>query len=283
MSKAFIIAEVGINHNGDIDIAKKLIMAAKASGADAVKFQKRTIEKVYTNAELDKPRDSQWGKTNREQKKGLEFGEKEYDIIDKLCKDVGIEWFISPWDLDSVDFMDKYNPRIWKIPSALITHKALCEKIAKQRKLTYISTGMSTIEEINAVVNIFTSNDCPFELLHCNAQYPLSEDERVNLRMVRTLRKYYNCKAGYSSHEAGIINPVAAVAIGASSIEKHITLDRSMYGSDQAASVEPGGFSRMVDYIRTVEKCMGDGIKHVTEQEEACKGKLRREGDIEYQ
>lgn len=279
----FIIAEVGINHNGDMNIAKKLIMSAKASGADAVKFQKRTIDRVYTLAELNKPRESPWGKTNKDQKEGLEFDEQQYEEIAILCKQIGMTWFVSPWDLKAIDDLESFRLPLWKIPSALLTHQELCEKIASKGKLTYISTGMSTLDEIEKVVNIFRAVSCPFELMHCNAQYPLPEDARVNLKCVKTLKKYFDCNVGYSSHEAGIINTIAAVALGATSIEKHITLDRAMYGSDQAASVEPGGFARMVDYIRTVERCMGDGIKRVSKEEEECKAKLRREGDIEYQ
>jgi N-acetylneuraminate synthase len=279
---AFIIAEIGINHNGDLDIAKKLVLAAKSSGADAVKFQKRTIERVYTNVELDKPRESPWGTTNRQQKEGLELNITEYNEIAILCKSLNFPWFVSPWDLQSVDEMARYGLSYWKIPSALITHKDLCTKVAALGKKTFISTGMSTMEEILRCVDIFRAVECPFELMHCNAQYPLPEDERVNLKCIRTLRDYFHCDVGYSGHESGIINAVAAVAMGATSIEKHLTLDRTMYGSDQAASVEPGGFHRMWDYIRCVERCMGDGLKRVTVDEEKCKSKLRREGDVEY-
>jgi N-acetylneuraminate synthase len=281
MQKSIIIAEIGINHNGSVDIAKQLILAAKNSGADLVKFQKRDIDSVYTKAELNKPRESPWGKTNREQKIGLEFNEEQYDEINDFCKRENVEWFVSCWDLNSVKFMNKYDLKYNKIASALLTHEKLLETIASQKKYTFISTGMSTLDEISKAVEVFKKHECPFELLHCNAQYPAPE-KVLNLNVINTLKSLFKCEVGYSCHSTGIIPAVAAVAMGASSIEKHITLDRAMYGSDQSASVEPGGFLRMVDYIRTVEESLGDGIKHVTAEEEKCKAKLRREDDIEY-
>lgn len=281
MNKTFIIAELGINMNGDVELAKKMILAAKSSGADSVKFQKRTVNKVYSQEELDKPRESPWGKTNREQKYGIELSLDDYDEINIICKDLHLPWFVSAWDLQSVDDMSRYNLSLWKIPSALLTHLELCKKVASLGKKTFISTGMSTIEEITICVDIFKKASCPYSLMHCNSQYPLPEDERVNLKCINTLREHFCCDVGYSSHESGIINAVAAVVMGATSIEKHITMDRSMYGSDQSASVEPSGFYRMVDYIRTVEKCMGDGIKRVTIEEEKIKLKLRRYSDVE--
>ena len=282
MKKTFIIAEIGINHNGNMDTAKRLILSAKASGVDAVKFQKRTVESVYTKAELDKLRESPWGTTNREQKEGLEFDEQQYEEIAILCKNIGMIWFVSPWDLQAVDDMASFNLPYWKIPSALITHEALCRKVAKLGKKTFISTGMSTLDEIEAVIKIFKEENCPFELMHCNSQYPVNEKD-INLKVIKTLKKLFECEVGFSCHSTGIIPAVAAVAMGATSVEKHLTLDRSMYGSDQSASVEPGGFLRLVDYVRTVEQCIGDGIKHVSAEEEKCKTKLRREGDVEYQ
>ncbi len=291
--RTFIIAEVGINHNGDVDLAKKLILAAKYAGVDAIKFQKRTIDKVYTKEELDKPRESPYGTTNRDQKNGLELNSDEYDEINILCRDVRLPWFVSPWDLESVDFIqERYNPPFWKIPSALIVHTELCEKIAKIGKKTFIACGMSTYDEIDNVVKIFDIHECDFELMHCNSQYPMP-DKDANLHVISSMRQRYSpffletetstpyCKGiGYSGHEVGIITSVAAVAIGAISIERHITLDRAMYGSDQAASIEPDGFRRMVDYIRTVESAMGYGIKTITEGEEKAKSKLRRYTDI---
>lgn len=271
----FIIAEIGINHNGDINIAKKLIDGAVFSGADAVKFQKRTIGEVYTKEELDKSRESPWGTTTREQKYGLEFGEKEYDEIDRYCKQKSIDWFASAWDIDSQNFLRKYNCKYNKVSSAMLTHKDLLNAIAEEKKYTFISTGMSTLEEIEKASAVFKKHNCPFELMHCNSAYPMP-DEEANLRMIPLLREKFNCNVGYSSHEVGLITTCAAVAIGATSIEKHITLDRAMYGSDQAASVEVMGFYKLINYIRTIEEAMGDGIKRVTEQEEIIKKKLRK-------
>lgn len=279
MDKTFIIAEVGINHNGDINIAKKLIDAAKSSGADAVKFQKRTIEKVYSKEELDKPRESPWGATNRQQKLGLEFGKKEYDEIDRYCKEVGIEWFASPWDLESIAFLGQYNLKYNKVASALLTHLELLQAIAQQGKYTFIATGMSTMEEIEQAVRIFRNYKCPFELMHCNSQYPMP-DEKANLRCIKMFKHEFDCKVGYSGHEVGLITSVAAVCLGATSVERHITLDRAMYGSDQSSSIEPDGFKRLVDYIRVVEKAIGTGEKVVTPEEEAAKKKLRRTQDF---
>ena len=276
----FIIAEVGINHNGDMDIAKKLILAAKYAGANAVKFQKRTIDRVYTKAELDKPRESPWGKTNRMQKEGLEFSLEQYDEIDRFCKEVSIEWFISPWDVESYHTMKKrFDPPYWKVASAMLGHEDLVHYIASAGKRTFISTGMSTMEEIQKVVNIFDKWRCPFELMHCNSQYPVPEDQ-INLKCMDTLRTFFNCNVGYSCHSTGIIFPALAVVLGATSIEKHLTLDRAMYGSDQAASVEPDGFKRMVMYVRDAEECLGDGEKLLTAEEEKCRAKLRRTNDI---
>ena len=281
MQKTIIIADIGINANGSVDIAKELILASKNAGIDLVKFQKRNVDLVYTKAELDKPRESPWGKTNREQKLGLEFDEKAYDEINDFCKRENVKWFASCWDLDSLEFMNKYNLEYNKIPSALLVHKKLLTAIAKQKKYTFISTGMSTLDEIEEAANIFKTYECPFSLMQCNAQYP-APDHVLNLKVIKTLRSLLKCDVGYSCHSPGIIPAVAAVALGATSIEKHITLDRTMYGSDQAASVEPDGFKRLVDYVRCVERALGDGIKHVTAEEEKSKAKLRREGDIEY-
>lgn len=278
MSKVFVIAEVGINHNGSLLYALKLIDAAKEAGADAVKFQKRTIDRVYTKEELDKPRESPWGTTNRAQKMGLEFGRAEYDQIDHHCKEVGIEWFATPWDVESVEFLKPYNLKYQKVASALLTHTDLLKAMASQKIYTFISTGMSTMEEIERAVGIFNDADCPYELMHCNSQYPMPDDE-ANLRCIDTLRDAFGRNVGYSGHEVGIITSVAAVALGASSIERHITLDRAMYGSDQAASIEPGGFKKLVEYIRVVEGTFGDGKKTVSPAEEKIKAKLRRNVD----
>lgn len=270
----FITTEVGINHNGDLQIAKKLIDVAAFAGCDAVKFQKRTIDKVYTKEYLDSHRESPWGTTQRAQKEGLEFGKKEYDEIDKYCKEKGIEWFASAWDIDSQRFLRKYNLRHNKIASAMLTNQDLLNLVADEKRYTFISTGMSTLEEIDKAVDIFKKKSCPFELMHCNSVYPM-KDVDANLNAIETLRKRYNCNVGYSGHEVGLQISIAAVGMGATSIERHITLDRAMYGSDQAASVEPGGLIRLVRDIRIIEKALGDGVKRVTKAEESVKAKLR--------
>ncbi len=271
----FITAELGINHNGDIEIAKQLIDVAKTAGCDAVKFQKRTIEKVYSKEVLDSPRESPWGTTTRDQKLGLEFNEKQYDMIDEYCKQKGIEWYASSWDLDSQLFLRKYNLKHNKVASAMITHHNLLEVVAEEKKYTFISTGMSTIDEIRKAIQIFKKHDCPFELQHSNSSYPMKIEE-ANLRCIETLRKEFNCNVGYSGHEAvGYIVCVAAIMLGATSIERHITLDRSMYGSDQAASLEPMGWIRLVRDIRTIDKILGDGVKRVWPSEIPVMKKLR--------
>jgi len=271
----FVIAEIGINHNGDLDIAKKLINGALFAGANAVKFQKRTIEKVYSNEELNKYRESPWGTTNRDQKLGLEFGKKEYDKIDQYCKKSGIEWFASAWDMVSQEFLRQYNLKYNKIASAMLTNKEFVEKVAQEQKYTFISTGMSTMKEIECVVKIFETAHCPFELMHCNSSYPMKIED-ANLKTIQTLRDHFKCKVGYSGHEVGLIISCAAVTLGATSIERHITLDRAMYGSDQSASVEVLGFYRLINYIRTIEKAMGDGVKKVTSEEINVMKKIRK-------
>lgn len=271
----FIIAEIGINHNGDLDIAKKLIDGAVFAGCDAVKFQKRTIDKVYSKGELDRPRETPWGATNRELKLRLEFGKKEYDEIDKYCEEKGIDWFASTWDIDSQEFLGQYNLKHNKIASPMLTHKRLLEMVAEEKKYTFISTGMSTLEEIEKAVQIFKDAKCCFELMHCNSTYPM-KDEDANLKVIPVLRERFGCKVGYSGHEVGLITTCAAIALGATSVERHITLDRAMYGSDQAASVEVMGFYRLVRYIRTTEKALGNGIKRITPEEEKIMKKLRK-------
>ena len=274
MEQPFIIAEIGINHNGDLAIAKELIDWAVKSTCDAVKFQKRTVEKVYTKEELDRYRESPWGTTNREQKMGLEFGKEEYDEIDRYCKQVGIEWFASAWDLDSQKFLQQYNLKYNKIASALLTNMPLLEMVAAEKRYTFISTGMSTLEEIDKAVEVFRAADCPFELMHCNSTYPMKNEE-ANLAMMQTLRDRYHCKVGYSGHEGGRIVSFAAAAIGASSIERHITLDKAMYGSDQAASIQVTEFYKLVTEIRKLPEIMGDGKKVLSEKELAVRKKLR--------
>lgn len=270
----FIIAEVGINHNGDLAIAKKLIDGASFCGVDAVKFQKRTIDKVYTKETLDGPRESPWGTTQRDQKMGLEFGLDEYREIDRYCGDKGLAWFASAWDLEAQKFLRQFDCKYNKLASAQIVNLPLAKMIAEERKHTFISTGMSTLDEIDRVVDMFRKADCPFELMHCNSTYPMPVDQ-ANLRCIETLRQRYGCKVGYSGHETGLAVSVAAAAMGASSIERHITLDRAMYGSDQAASVEIVGLERLVRDIRAIERAGGDGVKRVTETEAKIREKLK--------
>jgi|TARA_R110000744_G_scaffold97115_4_gene187727 N-acetylneuraminate synthase len=271
----FVIAEIGINHNGSLDITRKLIDAAAAAGCDAVKFQKRTIEEVYTKEDLDRTRDSPWGTTNRQQKEGLEFGKEEYDIIDAYCKSAGIEWFASAWDLKSQKFLKQYDCKYNKVASALLTYRELLEDIASEKKHTFISTGMSTLEQIDKAVKIFEDAGCSYELMHCNSTYPMPIED-ANLNVMHTLQKRYGRNVGYSGHESGIIISCAAVAIGASSLERHITLDRAMYGSDQSASLEITGLIRMLDYARDISKAMGSPEKRVMETEVSIAEKLRQ-------
>ena len=271
----FITAEIGINHNGDIDIAKKLIDMAKECGCDAVKFQKRTVEKVYSKEALDAPRESPWGRTNREQKLGLEFNKKEYDIIDVYCQKKQIDWYASAWDIDSQLFLRQYNLKFNKVASAMLTHSELLKTIAEEKKHTFISTGMSTIEQIEKAVNIFRDAECPFELQHSNSSYPMKLEE-ANIKCIETLRKKFNCDVGYSGHEdSSYIVCIAAAVLGASSIERHITLSRSMYGSDQSASLEQPGLERMVRDVRRVKFILGDGVKKVWDSEIPSMKKLR--------
>lgn len=270
----FIIAEIGINHNGDINIAKKLIDGAVLAGCDAVKFQKRTISEVYSKEVLDTPRQSPWGTTTREQKEGLEFGKKEYDEIDKYCKEKGITWFASAWDLKSQKFLKQYNCKYNKVASAMLLYRGLIEMIAEEGKYTFISTGMSSLEEIEAVVNIFRKMKCPFELMHCVSTYPM-DDEDANLNCIKTLRDYFNCKVGYSGHEVGLAVSYAAAALGITSLERHITLDRAMYGSDQAASVSISGLVQLTGAIRKIENAMGDGKIGINPREISIAKKLR--------
>jgi len=280
MRRPFIIAEIGINHNGSLQYALELIDRAKWAGCDAVKFQKRTLDLVYTEEELDKPRESPFGTTNRDQKQGLELSKEHYDTIDSHCKDVGIEWLASAWDLQSVEFLKQYDLKYNKICSARLNHKELLVAVAQQRKHTFISTGMATLKEIGKAVKVFREWDCPFELMHCNSQYPM-EAKDANLLTINLLRDTFKCDVGYSGHEVGLITSVSAVALGATSIERHITLARSMYGSDQASSIEPNGLMKLVEYCREAATVLGSGEKVVTDAELVCKGKLWRTNDIE--
>lgn len=271
---ALVIAEVGINHNGDVKIAKQLIDLAKQTGCDAVKFQKRTIDIVYTKEFLESLRESPWGTTQRHQKEGLEFGQAELDEIDAYCRQVGIDWFASAWDVPSQLFLRQYKLKYNKIASPMLTHMDLLKAVAGERKPTFISTGMSTYEEIDVAVKLFRSHDCAFVLMHCISEYP-AQEKSLNLRCLQELRQRYNCPVGYSGHEVTMVPGVIAVAMGAVAVERHITLDRAMYGSDQAASLERRGLESMVGYIRTIPVVIGDGIKRITSSEQANAEKLR--------
>lgn len=248
MKKPYLIAEIGINHNGDLDIAKKLIDISKSTGFDAVKFQKRDIDVVYSKEILDTARESPWGTTTREQKNGLEFGENEYDEINDYCSKIKIDWFASAWDLNSLEFLEKYKTNFNKIASAMIVDRNFLSEVAKKKKHTFISTGMSSKEDINFAVDIFNKQNCSFELMHCVSTYPMKTED-ANLSTIEELKKTYNCNVGYSGHENGVVVSIAALQFGISSLERHITLDRSMYGSDQAASLEPVGMKHLTDSI----------------------------------
>ena len=272
----FIVAEIGINHNGDMNIAKKLIDIASDAGCDAVKFQKRNVEKVYSSNVLDFSRESPWGKTTRDQKLGLEFSMKQFSVIDKYCKKKGIPWYVSCWDVESQIEMRKFKTKYNKIASAMLIHTKLLETVAKEKKYTFISTGMSTLKNISDAVKIFRKHKCPFELMHSHSAYPMRDDE-ANLRLIPVLAKKYKCKVGYSGHELGSYNIcIPAVILGATSIERHITLGRTMYGSDQAASLEAGGLQRLVRDIRLIDKILGDGKKRVWSSELPAQKKLRQ-------
>ena len=270
----FIIAEIGINHNGDVEIAKQLIDVAKIAGADAVKFQKRTIGLVYKKELLDSPRESPWGTTQREQKEGLEFGLDEYKEIDAYCKGKGVEWFASAWDLESQKFLRQFDLKYNKIASAMIVYEDLLREVASEKKRTFISTGMSEFKQIDRAVAIFKEADCPFELMHCVSTYPMN-DEDANLNRIKTLRDRYQCNVGYSGHEVGLAVSYAAAALGITSLERHITLGRAMYGSDQAASVETAGWIQLVGAVRKIEKAMGDGKITINDKEIPIAKKLR--------
>lgn len=270
----FVIAEIGINHNGDITIAKELIKVAKNAGCDAVKFQKRTIDLVYDSKTLDAKRESPWGTTNRDQKEGLEFGLEEYQEIDRYCKELHIEWFASAWDLESQKFLNQFNCHYNKIASAMLVYEEYLQVVAAEGKHTFISTGMSDVAQIDRAVEIFRDAACPFELMHCVSTYPM-QDEDANLNCISSLRDRYQCNVGYSGHEGGLAVSYAAAALGITSLERHITLDRTMYGSDQAASVEPMGLWMLVGAVRKIEKSMGNGVIGTTEKQIPIAKKLR--------
>ena len=270
----FIVAEIGINHNGDMSICKDLIDVAADAGCDAVKFQKRDITRVYTQEFLDSPRESVWGGTQRAQKHGLEFGYEQYKEINSYCHAKGIEWFASAWDTNSQLFLREFSCKYNKIASAMIVDQALLRMVAEEGKHTLISTGMSTYDDIQKAVDIFRHANCPFELMHTVSTYPM-RDEDANLRVINTLRDRYQCDVGYSGHEVGLAISYAAAAIGITSLERHITLSRAMYGSDQSASIEPAGLRQLVGAVRKIEMAMGDGEKRIIDAEIPIARKLR--------
>jgi N-acetylneuraminate synthase len=271
----FIIAEIGINHNGDLDIAKRLISVAVAAGCDAVKFQKRTVDVVYTAEELDKPRESPFGTTNRELKEALEFSLADYQAIDEYCRAVKMPWFVSCWDERSVDFIEQFDVPCYKIASASLTDDNLLRHVRATGKPVILSTGMSTLEEIDHAVEILGREN--LIMLHACSTYPAYYEE-LNLRAIPALQERYGVPVGYSGHETGIPSSVAATVLGACAVERHITMDRAMWGTDQAASLEPNGISRLVRDIRLVEQSLGDGVKRVYEREYPVIKKLRRVG-----
>ncbi|MEN6410158.1 MAG: N-acetylneuraminate synthase family protein [Anaerolineaceae bacterium] len=270
----YVVAEIGINHNGDLDIAKKLILSAKASGVDAVKFQKRTPELCVPPDQRGQMRETPWGYiTYLDYRYKVEFGETEYREIDRYCKEVGIDWFASAWDEPSVDFLEQFSPVAYKVPSASLTDHNLLRHMRATGRPMILSTGMSTMEQIRTAVNVAGTDN--LTITHATSTYPCEPDE-LNLRMVETLRNEFPCPIGYSGHEVGLVPSVVAVAMGACMVERHLTLDRAMWGTDQAASVEPGGFERLVKYIRVTEQALGDGVKKVYDSELSSMRKLRR-------
>ncbi len=272
---SFVVAEIGINHNGDLGLARKLISAAVTAGCDAVKFQKRTVDVVYSRAELERPRESPFGMTNGELKRGLEFDRNAFSAIDEYCRMHGIVWFASCWDEASVDFIEQFDPPCYKIASASLTDDALLRHHRRYGKPIILSTGMSELAEIDHAVEVLGTDD--LIIMHATSTYP-SQPAELNLRAITTLRERYGVPVGYSGHEVGLATTVAARALGACMIERHITLERAMWGSDQAASVEPLGFQRVIRDIRAVESALGDGVKVVYDSEIPVKDKLRRVG-----
>ena len=275
MNLPYFIAEIGINHNGDIEIAKKLIDNAKDTGFDAVKFQKRTIDIVYDKDLLDSYRESPWGTTQRQQKQGLEFSKQDYEAISEYCKLKKIEWFASAWDLQSLQFLDNFNLKFHKVASAMLVDLKFLEEVAKRKRYTFISTGMSTEENIDKAVKIFKENNCDFELMHCISTYPMRPED-ANLLTINALKKKYNCKVGYSGHESGVAVSLAAFSLGISSLERHITLDRSMYGSDQAASLEKTGMKNLIESIKKMSVAYGkESLGKIIDDEIPIADKLR--------
>ena len=272
----FIIAELGTNHMGDIQNAKKLINAAAFAGCDAVKLQKKNVEKIYTKEFLDSPIDSPWGSTQRNMRQHREFNDNQFKQIDLHCKRKKIPWFVSCWDVESQIHMRKFRTKFNKIASAMLIHEKLLHTIAEEKKYTFISTGMSSLKDIEKAVKIFRKHHCPFELMHCHSAYPMPVEE-ANLKLIPFLKKKFRCKVGYSGHEAAATYvSLPAIFLGATSIERHITLDRASYGTDQAASLEPKGLNTMIRDIRILEKIMGDGKKRVWKSEIPNQKKLRQ-------
>lgn len=270
----YVVAEIGINHNGDVEIAKQLMDAARHAGVDAVKFQKRTPELATPPEQRNVMRETPWGYiTYLEYRHKMEFGLEQYREIDAHAKKIGITWFVSVWDEPSVDFMEAFDPVTYKVPSAGLTDHGLLKKLASTNRPVVLSTGMSTINQIQDAVKLLDMDN--LVICHTTSSYPCAPEE-LNLRMIETLRKTYSCPIGYSGHEVGLIPSAVAVALGACMVERHITLDRAMWGSDQAASVEPGGFERLVKYVRVTEQSLGDGVKKVYESEIPSMKKLRR-------
>ncbi len=270
----YIVAEIGINHNGDLEIAKQLIDAAVWAGVDVVKFQKREPETCVPHDQRDRKRETPWGYISYiDYRHRIEFGEKEYKEIDRHCSERGIVWFSSVWDMPSVDFMEAFDPICYKIPSAALTDHDLLRFVRKTGRPIVLSTGMSTMEQIQSAVELLGIENILIN--HTTSAYPCAPEE-LNLRMIQTLHESFTCPIGYSGHEVGLVPSAVAVAMGACLIERHISLDRAMWGSDQAASVEPGGFQRLVKYIRVTEEALGDGVKRVYESELGSIKKLRR-------
>ena len=272
-SPCFIIAEIGINHNGFVDLAKKMIDEAVMAGCDAVKFQKRTVTKFYSPQELDVYRPNYYGSTNRDLKNGLELSYEDYQEIDKYCKSKKIMWFASCWDIDSVDFIEQFDVPCHKIASALLTDDELLLHVKKTGKPILLSTGMSTMDEIRHAVKLLGEDN--LVLFHCTSTYPTDHNE-INLKVIETFKKEFSCPIGYSGHERGLLPSILSVELGAAAVERHITVDRTLWGSDQAASLEPEGLRRMVRDIREVKKVLGDGVKVVYDSEIPVKNKLRK-------